>query len=96
MFLLSFVLLIVWNSLANEILNGVKQVTAELMEVEVEAMSRSAPPSPASHSSHWGPSKKHSVKTYMHREGASVFRPILFDKLFWCLVICSVKLFFVI
>ena len=81
MFLLSFVLLIVWNSLANEILNGVKQVTAELMEVEVEAMSRS---------------KKHSVKTYMHREGASVFRPILFDKLFWCLVICSVKLFFVI
>lgn len=82
MFLFLFILLIVWNCLANEILNGVKQVTAELVEVEVEAMSRSAPPSPASHSSYWGPSKKHSVKMYMYREGASVFRPIFFNKLF--------------
>lgn len=36
MFLFLFILLIVWNCLANEILNGVKQVTAELVEVEVE------------------------------------------------------------
>ena len=72
MFLLSFVLLIVWNSPANEILNGVKQVTAELMEVEVEAMSRSAPPSPASHSSHWGPSKKHSVKIITSQDDKQV------------------------
>lgn len=75
MFLLSFVLLIVWNSLANGILNGVKQVIAELVEVEVEAMSRSAPPSPASHGSHWGPSKKHSVKTYMQEKEHQCFDP---------------------
>ena len=40
MFLFSFVLLTVWYSLANEILNGMKQVTAELVEVAVEATSR--------------------------------------------------------